>query len=472
MQIKNIVIYVVDCLRPDFLGCYGFDKPTSPNIDKIAKDGVVFKNAYTSGTWTKPVAAPLLTGIHPSCLGMQNQELAFRGFQSLLQKVVKQAGFKTYAFSSNPYFSKSFGFTEGFDAEYNLDFLEPLYRKNLANKEIASNIYQKVSSIVPSQYLHELFYQTLEPLNNNFVVFWSMDPHDPYCIRGSKSYFGNSLSDFVEGETYFLKNNLLATRFQKFLRLILFNLFGYHDKKRIEKMKSLYCETIRYNDEKIGELVEHLKKKGIYENTLFILLGDHGESFVEHGEYGHCSTPYNEVIKIPLIIKFPGQKYAGREISENVSILDIYPTILEGLGLNINSQELDGQSLMNYLNGNLKQDNERKIFIECLHKTDLYSGVLIKNDQKYLRLELRGDWLRRMARKISFFPRWFKEKQFDLKKDPEEQRGDKKVSPQLKDEFEEMRGNYQDRARNYQSYRKEMVSNEKVIERLKNLGYF
>jgi len=471
MQVKNIIIYVIDCLRPDFLGCYGFGKPTSPNIDKIAKDGVVFKNAYTSGTWTKPVATPLVTGIHPSCLGMQNPALAFRGYQSFLQKVVKEKGFKTHVFSANPYFSKSFGFTEGFDAEYDVDFFEQLFHKNPSNKEIINKIRWETPPIIPSQYLHDLFYQTLEFSNNNFVVFWSMDPHGPYCIRGDKSYFGNSLSDYLEGETYFLKNNRLATRIQKFLRLVLFNLFNYYNRKRIEKMKSFYCETIRYNDEKIGELVERLKQKGTYEDTLFILFGDHGDSFMEHGEYGHCSIPYNEVIKIPLIIKFPGQKYAGREVSENVSTMDIYPTILEMLGAGIDSMGVDGQSLLSYLNGAVK-DNERKIFTECLYKTDLYSAALIKGSQKYLRQELRGSRFRRIARKISFFPRWFEEKQFDLGKDPKEEKGSKNISPQLRDEFEKIRKGYQDRAKNYQSYKKEVESSAKTIERLRNLGYF
>lgn len=471
MEIKNIVIYIVDCLRPDFLGCYGFEKPVSPNIDKLAKEGVVFRKAYTTGTWTKPVATPLVTGIHPSCLESQSQSLAFGGYQHFLQKIAKEKGFKTKVFSNNLYFSKAFGFTEGFDSEVEMDLQEKIYRENPANKEIAGKIDWESSSTIPSQYLQELFYKSFNPADKNFVVFWSMDAHSPYYIKGDKSYFGNSLSDYIEGETYFWGRNRLATRIQKFFRLLCFNLFGVYDKKRMEKVKSLYCDAIRYNDERVGELIEHLKQKGEYENTLFILFGDHGESFMEHGEYGHCSAPYSEVIKIPLIIRFPGQKYAGKEVRESVSLLDIYPTILKLLEAGGSPQDIYGRSLTDYLEGE-KQDPERKIFIESLYKTDLYTATLIKGNKKYFRMEPRGNWLRRTVRKISAFPNWFFEKEFDLEKDPKEQKGSKKVSPQMRSEFEEMKKDYQGRIQKYKSYKREMISSAKIIDRLKNLGYF
>lgn len=471
MQPKNIVIYIMDCLRPDFLGCYGFDKSTSPNIDKLAKDGVVFKRAYTTGTWTKPVATPLVTGIHPSCLESQSQSLAFGGYQYFLQKIAKEKGFKTRVFGTNLYFSKAFGFTEGFEEEVELDALEKIYQANPSNKEVANKIDWETTSTIPSQYLHELFYKKFNPAENNFTVFWSMDAHSPYYVKGDKSYFGNSLSEYLEGETYFWQRNRLATRIQKFFRLLFFNLFGIYDKKRMEKVKLLYCDAVRYNDEKMGELVSYLKEKGEYDNTLFILFGDHGESFMEHGEYGHCSSPYNEIIKIPLIIKFPGQEYAGKEVKETVSILDVYPTILELLGVQGSPEDIDGFSLLDYLKG-VRKDGERKIFIESLYKTDLYSAILVKGNKKYFKMEPRGNWLRRMIRKVSFFPNWFTEKEFDLENDPQEKKGSKKISLELKKDFEEMRKSYYGRVKRYQNYKREMVDNAKIFERLRNLGYF
>ncbi|MFH1714292.1 MAG: sulfatase [Candidatus Nealsonbacteria bacterium] len=471
MKVKNIIIYIVDCLRPDYLGCYGFDKPTSPNIDQLAKDGVIFKKVYTTGTGTKPISIPLVTGFHPSCLDSQGPSLAFGGYENLLQKIVGKKGFKSYVFSNNPYFTKAFGFTEGFDEEIELDLLEKLYRENPSNKEIINKIHWQLSAIIPSQYLHEIFYKRFNPLDKNFVVFWSLDPHSPYCVRGNKSYFGNKLSDYFEGEDYFLKDNKLATRIQKFLRLLLFNLFGFYNKKRIEKIKSLYCDAIRYNDERVGELISYLKEKGEWEDTLFILFGDHGDAFIEHGEYGHCSAPYNEVVSVPLIVKFPGQKYAGKEVKDNVSLIDIYPTILELLEVKGSPQDIDGYSLLDCLEKRPKKE-ERKILIESFYKTDLYTAVLIKGSQKYFKMEPRGNWSRKAFRKISAFPHWFSEKEFDLKKDPKEQKGSKKVSLQLKNDFAEMKSIYQARQEKYKSYKKEMVASAKILERFKNLGYF
>lgn len=471
MTVKNIIIYIVDCLRPDFLGCYGFEKPTSPNIDKLAQDSVVFRRAFTTGTWTKPVATPLVTGIHPSCLESQGQSLAFGGYQYFLQKIAKEKGFKTRVFSNNLYFSKAFGFTEGFDSEVEIDLQEKLYRENPSNKEIAKKINWESTATIPSQYLHDLFYQSFDSRDKNLVIFWPMDTHSPYYIRGNQSYFGNSLSDYLEGENYFWPRNRLATRIQKFFRLLLFNLFGFYDKKRMARIKSLYCDAIRYNDERIGELLAFLKQKGEYDSTLFILFGDHGEAFWEHGEYGHCSSPYNEVIKIPLIVKFPGQEYAGRQAQETVSLLDVYPTVLKALEAQGSPADIYGRPLTDYLGDN-PPAGERGIFIESLYKTDLYAAAFLKGNKKYFRLEPKGNWLRRLLRKISAFPNWFSEKEFDLLKDPEERKGEKRVSPELRREFEEMRQNYQSRTERYQSYKREMTDSANIIGRLRNLGYF
>lgn len=472
MPVKNVVIYIMDCLRPDFLGCYGFEKPTSPNIDRLAKEGAVFRQAYTTGTWTKPVATPLVTGIHPSCFDSQGQSLAFGGYQYFLQKIAKEKGFKTRVFSNNLYFSRAFGFTEGFDSEVEMDFQEKIYRENPSNKEIVSKINWESTGTIPSQYLHDLFYQSFDSRDKNLVIFWSMDTHSPYHIKGNKSYFGNSLSDYMEGESYFWAKNRLATRIQKFFRLFFFNLFGFYDKKRMEKIKSLYCDAIRYNDERVGELIDFLKRKGEYDSTLFILFGDHGESFMEHGEYGHCSSPHNEIIKIPLIIKFPGQEYAGREIKEAVSLLDIYPTVLKVLEAEGSPQDIYGQSLTDYLDGASDATGERKIFIESLYKTDLYSAVLVKGGKKYFYMEPRGSWLKKTIRKMAFFPNWFSEKEFDMVKDPNEKNGTGEISPELKKDFKESKRNYQSKAGRYRSFKREMTNSAKIIDRLKNLGYF
>lgn len=453
------------------MGCYGATRQTSPNIDALARDGVVFRSAYTTGTWTKPVATPLVTGIHPSCLESQSQSLAFGGYQHFLQKIAKEKGFKTRVFGTNLYFSKSFGFTEGFDDEVELDSLEKMYETNPSNKEVADKIDWSTTSTIPSQYLHELFYKDVNlKADKNFTVFWSMDCHSPYYVKGNKSYFNNSLSEYLEGEMFFWSRNRLATRAQKFFRLLLFNLFGIYDRKRMEKIKSLYCDAIKYNDERIGELIKYLKERGEYENTLFILFGDHGEQFMEHGEYGHCSAPYNEVIKIPLIVKFPGQEHAGREVKEVVSILDIYPTILEILGVKGNLSDTDGKSLIKSLQGS--DISERKIFIESSYKKDLYSAVLIKGNRKYFHMESKGNWLRRIVRMLSVFPNWFSEKEFDLDRDPEELRGSNNVSPDLKKDFEEMKKGYYQRVERYKNYKREMVDSAKVFEKLRNLGYF
>jgi len=115
----NIILYIFDALRPDFLGCYGFNKETSPCLDLLARDGIIYENAYSTSTWSKAAVASIITSQFPRSLGMMHEMDIAPEYQNDLPKVLRKYGFQCYAVSANSFFSPNFGFS-GFDQFFDL----------------------------------------------------------------------------------------------------------------------------------------------------------------------------------------------------------------------------------------------------------------------------------------------------------------------------------------------------------------
>ncbi len=159
-----------------------------------------------------------------------------------------------------------------------------------------------------------------------------MDTHSPYFHRDPDMARSCAPSDAVWSPMNFLKK---------------------YPEKGIQRLKSLYEDMIHYNDYHIGALIEKLKDLDLFEQTLFILTSDHGESFNEHGVISHRSIPYDELIKIPLIIKFPHPQFTGK-VDGLVQQIDLAPTILEYLDIPENDMLIQGKSFLPLLRGQRK----------------------------------------------------------------------------------------------------------------------
>lgn len=407
----NIVLYIMDALRRDFLSCYGFDKNTSPNIDRLAKDGVLYENAYTTATWTKAAAASIVSSQHPRSIRMMHQMDTMPDLENTLPKVLKRNGFQTYAITANAFFSPDFGFS-GFDEFLVLQKDPDIVKKGKKAKDMSPDevkIRRKLGIDKLAVPLSEDIDKKISPIFENpkaaniFITVWSADTHGPYYVKGDKSFFGNSPDDFI---------------LEKEVR-----------KCNLDKVKSLYCDMIRYNDEHVGKLIAQLKRRRLYEESLIVVTADHGESFADHSMggkpiIGHNGIVYEEVIKVPLLIKYPQNKHAGVRSDRPVQLIDIYPTILDACGIRPDI-EMEGVSL-NPINKKLRR--ERTIFVESqVAPKSIYSAAVVIGNYKlivvktqtrlYLGFNLKrlaGSFLRKLkqASRVQFY---------DLNSDPEEQ---------------------------------------------------
>jgi len=419
-----VILYVMDALRPDFLGCYGFTKNTSPNIDALARDSVLYENAYATATWTKASAASIVTSQHPRTLRMMHQMDVMPEYEAMLPKVLKKNGFKTYGISANAFFSPEFGFS-GFDEFFVLQKDEKLLKERKEGKKPShaeTKILEKLGIdkivMVLSEDINEKIFPILEDgKENKFIMAWSVDTHGPYYVRGKKSWFGNSSDDFI------LEKEV--------------------NKENLEKVKSLYCDMIRYNDYHLGKLISKLKKEGLYEDSLIIVTSDHGDSFGDHKTMlgkpiiGHTGIVYEEVIKVPLIIKYPKNKYAGMRCKELVQLVDIYPTILDVCGIQHNI-EMEGISLAD--TNNPRKD--RVIFVESqLTPESTYSAAIRKGNYKLIKVENKLQMslnLKKLTKSVLHKLQIPQIQLFNLETDPKERKnlkGRKDLIKQLLDEY-------------------------------------
>lgn len=181
----KIIIYVVDCLRADHVSCYGYHRQTTPNIDALARDGVLFEKAFSPSTWTKPVAASLLTGLYPSAHGLRMRTDILSWNIRTLPELLGEYGYITLAISTIGNVSSSLGFGKGFDSFIDL-YKEPslLTKRPVADVKHEKLYHEKQGEVVfpLAEDINEALFPWIKKhINQNFFIFlWAMDPHDPY----------------------------------------------------------------------------------------------------------------------------------------------------------------------------------------------------------------------------------------------------------------------------------------------------
>ncbi|MHA1723681.1 MAG: sulfatase, partial [Promethearchaeota archaeon] len=329
----NIILISIDTLRADHLGCYGYERKTSPTIDKLAKDGVVFLNAFSTTSWTLPAHISLLTSLENRNHMVNKANSYLNPSIITIADILRKKGYLTYAFTGGGLVSQRFGFSKGFD----------FYRDYKGSK-----LFKKSSAI-----LYRAFEQFINKNKDKkfFLFLHTYQTHDPY---GPPMPFARK----------FLKKEFKWTNVE--MQEIIFDKNGKFKNlttQEKENIISLYDGEIRYMDEcLIKPMIKELKKLNLYNNTMIIFTSDHGEEFFDHKSWLHGHSLYNELIKIPLIIKFPFSKYKNLKVNKIVRITDIVPTILDVLNINYKKQNFDGKSLVKIL----KNEKMDRIFIADL----------------------------------------------------------------------------------------------------------
>lgn len=300
----NIIVYVVDALRADRLGCYGYKKPTSPHIDEFAKESIIYQRAHAPATWTRPSIASLFTGQDSPIPGGVGREDILRSDIPTLAETLKKAGYHTAGYVSNGNIAPELGFGRGFD-EY-IYFPEK----------------PELAEIYPSS--RELLDQALPKLEKVqepfFAYIHTIDPHAPYTppkeyaqrfIPPGATPTPGTMDTFKK----FIWRNPEATDSQ------------------VAYLSGLYDGEVAAADDGFGYFLDWLKKRLYEHRTVVIFTSDHGEEFYDHHGLGHGGTLYEELLHVPLIIHFPAQSDIKGPSPFHVSLSDLMPSILDHLGI-------------------------------------------------------------------------------------------------------------------------------------------
>jgi arylsulfatase A-like enzyme len=279
----NILIYLVDTLRPDRLGCYGYDRPTSPRIDAFAAEATVFENAVAQSSWTKAGVASIFTSQWPPDHGALGWSHKLPQAADTLAERLEAAGYATAAVVTNPNVTQHFDFDQGFD-----HFVRRLKTPS-----------DEVNGFV-AEWLDE------RPADRPFFLYvHTMDPHAPYePVEPWRSRFAPDWAQMPRWEPR----------------------WRWPD-EALPFLSALYDGEIAHNDASFGALLDDLRARGLSENTVVVFVSDHGEEFREHGRWRHGNNLHRETLDIPLIVKLPGQR-EGRRVAAVAQQIDVMPTLL------------------------------------------------------------------------------------------------------------------------------------------------
>lgn len=321
----HVLIFLVDTLRADRLGCYGYERPTSPNIDRFAAGAVRFEHAVAQSSWTRPSTASILTGLYPHNHGARSRNHVLARDVVYLPEVLRSMGYRALGVSSNSIAGPTFGFHRGFS------HFKPL-AENLSSPGIHIPVWQVVNETLE-------WLDRIGPEDPFFVFMHAMDPHAPYYPpEPHRSRFAPNAPAGPLGTN--------MGKLQPF---------------EIPHLSDLYDAEIASVDEHFGRLLEELDRRGFLDDTLVVFVSDHGEEFQDHGNHGHGSNLYREQIHVPLIVQLPARLRAAVErsvVEEQVQQIDIVPTILEAIG-RPGLMEADGRSLLPLMRSRGSRDEYR-----------------------------------------------------------------------------------------------------------------
>lgn len=316
----DIVLVSVDSLRPDHLGCYGSRRETSPVIDGLADEGVLFEVATSTSSWTLPAHASLFTGLPPFVHGVDRGSRNLGAARRTLAESLKAAGYRTLGVWSGPLLDPRFGFDQGFDAyrghleEGGGSFREGTEAPSAWEASVASS-RRDISGPSTLERVKELL-DTVGP--DPFFLFVHLwDVHYDFVRPASHDRFSSSYDGPVDGRGLV---ELVLEREEP------------PQGEDLERLVALYDGEIAGVDHQIGRILDMLEGMGRADPTVIAVTSDHGEEFYERGAFGHKKTLFEESIRIPLVIRLPGAKPGGLRLEQPVSLLDVAPTLLDLAG--------------------------------------------------------------------------------------------------------------------------------------------
>jgi len=410
----NVLIIISDALRRDHLGCYGYSRDTSPDIDLFAKNAVLYKNAFAQAPSTKPSVASIFTSQYPS------QHQAIYNNQALdteyrtLAEVLKDNDYITAGFTENPQIARRFHYDQGFDT-WELDD-----RRHGITSEPMDDFDRKIFAWLDA-HCQDTF----------FLYIHYIDPHipyqppEPFCGFFDDDYTGEITGDYNDVQ------KLIARR----------------NRRDLEHVIALYDEEIRYINSRMKKLIKKLKQLKIWKDTIIIFTADHGEAFFDHGAFfTHSNSVYAEEINIPFILHYPRMFRRGTE-ERYIQHIDIFPTVLHMLKIDSAALSLEGNNFLS------KPDRDIEVIAEHLRERKRPQRGLISKGWKLIK-RIDKDM-------ISLY---------DIEQDPTD-------SENVADEHPDIAGRLESRLSGWLDYLKDIKTptqvelDDEMIDKLKSLGY-
>ena len=319
----NVILIVLDSVRADHLSCYGHARPTTPNIDELARGGIVYDRAYAASCWTLPSHASLFTGLYPSRHRTDLDTQALTEGIDTCASFLSQRGYRTASFSCNAFVGDHTDLARGFDVTIDVEGLAgggPTLagRAIRAAHRFVRRTFRKDRGAARTWSLTRrwLGQQGDQPF---FLFLNFMDCHLPYRLRA------RDLLHFVEPSR---RSEVARIPMDPFGAMA-----GKHryTEQEVEDLRTQYDGALRYLDRYVGMIDAKLGEAGLRDDTLVIVTADHGESFGEHGLFDHQYGLYEPLVRVPLVARGPGLD-AGRREDGLVQLVDIFPSIARLLG--------------------------------------------------------------------------------------------------------------------------------------------
>ncbi len=484
----------MDSARALNLSCYGYQRETTPYIDKIAEDSAVYENAIATAPWTLPSHASLFTGTYPRKHNAHSKHKYLDDKYITLQEILGKYGYETVGISSNTWMADGFGFTRGFsdykhvwqlfqavsNSETGVDWRSgggSLNKSLNMWKTLDGNIFSKGANLLRSGlnslYSQHIFtrYDSGARRINRIAKNWiskRVSSERPFYMFINYMECHAPLNAPEPYKSMYLPGGIDERKLDQVANMGHWEYImdGYElDGSEHEILEALYNSELTYTDYRVHELYDFLADNGILDNTLLIITSDHGDELGEHNLLYHSLCLYDTILRVPLIIRYP-EIFGKRVVKEQVQLLDIFPTVLDALGLDESIEDIDGQSFLNgpqrefaiaeYFGFHHTRERIKELFPglnhDALEKYDRRLTVIRTDEHKFIQVSNDEDEL------------------YDLSLDPGELNNiiheEKEMARELQDKLKAW-----EESLDTEEMDTEVVIDERTKRRLRNLGY-
>ncbi len=424
----NVLLIITDTLRRDFVGVFNKRMDTTPFLDDFSRECLVFNNAWASSCWTIPTHFSMLTGLSPLVHGVTKRNLRYSGKYPTLPEILRKNGYTTIFLAYHPYLNPEYGFEKGFEHFYNLGFMSWHRLKYRIKRKIYGRLkkmpfvkrlsFLKPAFKIKAEELNSYLFRILRSQQRNrwFIMVNYLDTHWIYYYYKNKFTPSRWISDEKMWE---IRNRVLLEG-----KPLTAEEEGF--------FKALYANAVYYLDSQLQRVIEYMQKNKIYEDTMIIIISDHGEMLGEKGLMDHILL-YNPVIRIPFLVKFPGSERKGGE-GRPVQEKEVFYIVLKKLGVDIPQYEDDQGIIFSYF---FPDEKEVKVygkrcqgeFVACVEgdwkyiyssrfkdelynlKEDPWEEHNLIDEKRYE--EVAKKMKERIMKKKKYFPRGTREEEMD-----------------------------------------------------------